>query len=252
LIQVVINLLINAQHALAALPEAGERRVDISTRHDSEAGTLSLTIRDSGPGIPDTVRRRIFEPFFTTKPVGEGTGLGLSVSKGIVEAHGGSLAAESGKGGGAAFILTLPVESVTAARLEPDGVEPGALEAGAILIVDDEAEVAEMAADCLRSTGARIDTAGGGEAALERLAGRRFAAIFCDVRMPGMDGIALYRRVAEQDAEQAARFVFVTGDMLSGETSRRLGETGCPVVEKPFEPAQLRMLAETLLSRNNN
>ena len=70
--------------------------------------------------------------------------------------------------------------------------------------------------------------------------------------MPGMDGIELYRRIAERDPDQAARFVFVTGDMLSGETSRRIGETGCPVVEKPFEPGQLRKLAEALLARNND
>ena len=87
---------------------------------------------------------------------------------------------------------------------------------------------------------------------LDRLGRRRFAAIFCDVRMPGMDGIELYRRVAALDAEQAARFVFVTGDMLSGETSQRIGEAGCPVVEKPFEPGQLRRLAEALLARGNN
>ena len=70
-----------------------------------------LRFADNGPGMAEEHLSRLFEPFFTTKPVGQGTGLGLSISYGIVERHGGKLSARNVPGGGAEFILSLPVES---------------------------------------------------------------------------------------------------------------------------------------------
>jgi signal transduction histidine kinase len=73
-------------------------------------GTVEIRVRDNGNGIPDEVREKIFEPFFTTKPTGSGTGLGLSLSYDIVtQGHGGMLSAESTKGEGATFVVTLPI-----------------------------------------------------------------------------------------------------------------------------------------------
>jgi two-component system sensor histidine kinase HupT/HoxJ len=76
-----------------------------------EGGMAVLRFADNGPGIPEAHLGRLFEPFFTTKPVGQGTGLGLSISYGIVERHGGKLSAGNLAGGGAEFVLALPVES---------------------------------------------------------------------------------------------------------------------------------------------
>ena len=72
---------------------------------------MRVVVEDNGPGIEPRVLARLFEPFFTTKPPGEGTGLGLSVSYGIVQAHGGTLHVQNLPGGGAAFDLVLPAES---------------------------------------------------------------------------------------------------------------------------------------------
>ena len=112
--QVVMNLLVNAQHAIA-----GEGRITIRTRQSLQPKTLQpgagavpaveFSIADTGCGISKENLRRIFDPFFTTKEVGIGTGLGLSVSHGIVEAHGGTIEIESEVGEGSTFRVYLPL-----------------------------------------------------------------------------------------------------------------------------------------------
>ena len=101
--QVVLNLLLNAEHAIKKLGQPGT----ISVRTGESDGSAFVDVSDDGPGIPDEVAGRIFEPFFTTKPIGEGTGLGLSVGMGIAQAHGGSLALVPAERG-ACFRLLLP------------------------------------------------------------------------------------------------------------------------------------------------
>jgi two-component system NtrC family sensor kinase len=105
--QVFINLLVNARQAM----DGGGRgkAITVSTRRRGER--LEIRVADDGPGIPQAHRARIFDWFFTTKPPGEGTGLGLAVSREILVAHGGSLAIEDTPGGGATFVLELPIEA---------------------------------------------------------------------------------------------------------------------------------------------
>ncbi|MEJ2100315.1 MAG: ATP-binding protein [Desulfobacterales bacterium] len=106
--QVFINLLINARDAIdekwrSKMYRKGEKQITLKTQSDSQ--WLSVTISDTGPGIPDSIIERIFEPFFTTKKVGQGTGLGLSISYGIIRDLKGSIRAYSRKGKGASFII---------------------------------------------------------------------------------------------------------------------------------------------------
>ncbi|MBJ6751301.1 sensor histidine kinase [Geomonas anaerohicana] len=101
--QVLMNLMINAQQAMGGT--AGVVR--LSARRLEEGG-LELRVSDNGPGIPKEIQAKIFDPFFTTKPAGQGTGLGLSVSYGIVKDHGGEIRLESEEGVGTTFIITLP------------------------------------------------------------------------------------------------------------------------------------------------
>ena len=104
--QALLNVLINAEHAAAiGKPPA---RIRVGLRCDRERGVLSASIRDSGPGIPEDALPRIFDPFFTTKDVGRGTGLGLAITYGIMQEHGGSIAAANDPEGGAVFTLELP------------------------------------------------------------------------------------------------------------------------------------------------
>ncbi|MDQ2921726.1 MAG: response regulator [Acidobacteriota bacterium] len=102
--QVWMNLLVNAAQAVS---DQGE--VTISTR--LEGNSVAIAISDTGGGIPEDKLSRIFDPFFTTKPVGEGTGLGLSTSYGIVERHGGTIAVVSEVGMGTTFTVTIPIRA---------------------------------------------------------------------------------------------------------------------------------------------
>jgi signal transduction histidine kinase len=102
--QVLLNLVQNAQQAMAR--QDGERVLTVRVRPREER--VAIEVLDTGPGIPSDVLPRIFDPFFTTKPPGEGSGLGLSVSYGIITQHGGRLYAENRPEGGAAFVIELP------------------------------------------------------------------------------------------------------------------------------------------------
>ena len=104
--QVFTNLIINAADAMGT-----KGRLTISSRPAVKADQVILTFTDTGPGIAPAIKDKIFEPFFTTKPPGKGTGLGLSVVYGVVQRHGGNLEVESPSGGGAIFIIKLPLES---------------------------------------------------------------------------------------------------------------------------------------------
>jgi len=104
--QALLNILINAEHAIAATGNPGRIQIRIAPVNDGK--TVRLTIDDSGPGIPPEALPRIFDPFFTTKDVGEGTGLGLAITYGIIQEHGGTIHATNLPDGGARFTIDLP------------------------------------------------------------------------------------------------------------------------------------------------
>src|SRR5262245_22928399 len=142
--QVVTNLVINAQQALSAATSARQLRI---ATPDTGDGRLRLIVADNGPGVPAHIRSRIFEPFFTTKSPGSGTGIGLSMCLSIVTTHGGSVSVEETPGGGATFIVALPVRTVPATLAEASS-EPRPLAARKrVLVVDDEPEIVDTLTD---------------------------------------------------------------------------------------------------------
>ncbi len=238
--QVVVNLITNAHHALRQVP--GPRRIALTTRLDPARAQVSLEVADTGPGIPADIQRRIFEPFFTTKPPGQGTGLGLSLCRGLVESHGGSLEVRSEAGQGAAFRMVLPVttpERGGPAAAPADGGRT-AVPGKSILVVEDEHEVAEALADLLIFEGHGVETAPNGVVALDKLATRPYDVIMSDVRMPELDGPGLYRALEQRRPELCRRVIFVTGDELTPETRDFLEQVKARTVGKPFELEQIR------------
>ncbi len=236
--QVLLNLIINAQHALQEQP--APRRIRVTSRFDSTPDLARITVADNGPGIPVHLRARVFEPYFTTKPTGIGTGVGLAVSLGIVEAHGGTLTVDCSIEGGAAFTIVLPVGTVnpTCADAGPSGEASASRRK--ILIVDDEAEIRETLAEILAGAQHRVATVSCGREALERMAAEHYDVILTDIHMADLDGRALYQEIERRWPERAGRVVFVTGDTLASTLREFAAESGRPVIEKPFLPSEVR------------
>lgn len=249
--QVVLNLFVNAQQALAG--REGPRRIAVSAgvetpRPDREP-RVWLRVADNGPGVPEPARARLFEPFFTTKAAGLGTGLGLSVSRAIVREHGGDLVLEA-RDGGASFRLSLPISGEAAPDSLTLALAPAAADDGArVLVVDDEPEVAELLRGVLERAGCEVAVAESGAVVLQMLDEMRFDAIVSDMRMPEMDGAALWRAVRARDPALARRMLFVTGDTLSPQARQLLDESGCAGLDKPFTNADLLAALRGVLAR---
>jgi CheY-like chemotaxis protein len=201
---------------------------------------------------------RVFDPFFTTKSPGEGTGLGLSVCHGIVGDHGGHIWAENGAQG-VTFFVELPVVRPTAPptalplRISSEAeaprgdapsessspkttiLKPLPAETARILLVDDESGTVEVLARILKGHGYQADAVTDGKAALQRLAETKYDLVLCDIRMPGLSGPEIYRRLEERDPEMARRIIFITGDIMSSGTRRFLKESGTSYLSKPFD-----------------
>ena len=254
--QVVLNLMVNAQQALAAAATRAHlgrapRIVLSSGLEPARAGRPTrvwLRVADNGPGVPASAREQIFQPFFTTKADGLGTGLGLSVSLAIVHEHGGSLVLEE-TAAGACFRLSLPSSGhgehgplpVPAVAAE----EPA--NSGRVLVVDDEPELADLMRAMLEGAGLEVATAESGAVALELLRVARFDAVVSDLRMPDMDGQALWQAVCALDAALSRRMLFVSGDTLSSASQQWLQAQGLSSLDKPFSSDELLAAVRRLL-----
>ena len=244
--QVLVNLLINAQQALE-VSDVAERRIVIRTSMIGER-RVAIDICDNGPGIAPELTGRIFEPFFTTKPQGVGTGVGLSFSHGIVEAHGGRLHLLPSERG-ATFRIELP--AAEGADLAPAAPAPPPIAAAGqpqrrALVVDDEADIADTIRELLEREGFAVTVASDGAAALMALDRDEFDVVLSDLRMPGVSGPEMYARVREIRPQLLSRIAFVTGDTLGASMDQFLKESGRPVLEKPFTRAGVRCVVAAL------
>ncbi|MGH6646353.1 PAS domain S-box protein [Aquabacterium sp.] len=246
--QVILNLLVNAQQALAGLD--GPRHVQVQTGAEtgSNQAGVWLRVRDSGQGVKPELHGRVFEPFFTTKPDGMGTGMGLAVSRALAREHGGDLLLESlgaSRGpsglGGASFRLVLPMNAQPAEDTLPSPLpeldeEPMLAR---ILVVDDEPELTSLMRDMLEGAGYEVATAESGAVALELLDMARFDAVVSDLRMPDMDGSALWRELSTRHPVLSRRMLFVTGDTLSMDAQKFLRDSRSDSLDKPFSKGDL-------------
>ncbi|WP_020652927.1 hybrid sensor histidine kinase/response regulator [Massilia niastensis] len=186
----LLNLVVNARDAM---PDGG--RIEVSTANvklaAGDAGTappgeyVCMTVTDSGTGMPPDVAARAFEPFFTTKEVGKGTGLGLSQVYGFIKQSGGEVTIRSGEGEGTAISIYLPAVAAHDHDFHPVQTE-------AVLIVEDEPDLLDVASALFMSMGYDVMTAASAQEAMKVLASRDVDILFTDVVMPnGINGIEL-------------------------------------------------------------
>jgi CheY-like chemotaxis protein len=244
--QLLVYLVMNAEQALRR--KDGGRRLRVCVERVSvPAGAVRVVVADNGPGVPVELREKIFEPLFSTRASGEGTGMGLPLCRGIVADHGGELRLEESEEG-CRFVFDLPLAAGSAPPSVTEGPAPSP-GPRAILVVDDEAELASLMCDTLELAGHHAESAANGAAALARLAVRRYDLVLSDIRMPEIDGPGLHRAVQERHPELARRFVFVTGDTLSPETATFIRGVGAPVVMKPFDLEDLVRTVNGVLAK---
>lgn len=235
--QVLMNVILNAQQAMTGI--AGPRRLTLRTRREGE--NVVVEISDTGPGVDPAIADRVFDPFFTTKPQGVGTGIGLAVSRGIVEAHGGAISLASAPTGGALCRIVLP--AATGLEDAPGGVGDASPAGIRILIVDDEAALGALLAEVLVRDGHDARAVTNAADALEAVAATAFGAVLTDIRMPDLGGDRLVPCLIDADPRLRGRILAMTGDTLSAPAI-----PGVPLLEKPVDPEVLRAAIADLIA----
>ncbi len=237
LFQVVINLLTNARDAM---PNGGMVRVQSERKRVDGKDYAVLIVSDTGEGIEKELLSRIFDPFFTTKDVGKGTGMGLSVTKGIVEAHGGFIDVSSLKGEGATFSVYIPIHSAPAEGVTEERKSPSLKRGRKVLIAEDDRTVREILSEMVSEAGFIPVVAGDGREAVKRFEeeGDEIAAVFTDIIMPEMTGYELLKVIRKTDEDIPV--IAISGHAGSLRREDLLKEGFQDFIEKPFTMERLK------------
>lgn len=254
----LLNLCINARDAM---PDGGSITIDAvnkrldqrsATRQDLNPGEyLQICVTDTGTGMSPQVIARATEPFFTTKPIGQGTGLGLSMVYGFARQSGGQLRIQSEEGAGSSICIFLPRYYGAASQEDADGVRSQQTRASGetVLVVDDEVTIRFLIDEVLEEQGYSVICAAEGQAALKVLqSSARIDLLVTDVGLPnGMNG----RQVA--DAARALRpglqVLFITGYAENAAVGNGHLEPGMELLTKPFTMDALSLKVADMLAR---
>ncbi|MGY2440140.1 PAS domain-containing protein [Pseudomonas sp. SDO52101_S400] len=256
----LLNLVINARDAM---PDGGELLIetanvyldgnDITTLEPVKAGDyLMLAVSDNGTGMTPSVRSKAFDPFFTTKPIGQGTGLGLSMIYGFAQQSGGHVSLDSLPGQGTCVRLYLP-------RLHSLVPEPAVIETATqtptvatgenVVVVEDDPAVRMLVMDLLKELGYRAHESEDAKSALPLLeSDLRVDLLVTDVGLPGMNG----RQMAEiaRQHRPGLKVLFMTGYAQKAAERQGFLEDGMDMVAKPFSIELLASKIRTMLSQN--
>ncbi|MEA9588051.1 PAS domain-containing protein [Xanthomonas sp. WHRI 10064A] len=257
----LLNLCLNARDAM---PDGGVLTIRLHNRSldpvaaqqlDLPPGDyVCLSVQDTGTGMTDEVMSKVFEPFFTTKPIGQGTGLGLSMIYGFTRQSGGHVRIDSEVGLGTTMALYLPRFSGTDAQDEavatPQQPQRAAAQSCTILLVEDETAIRILISEVLTEAGYRVIEAAEGSAAVERL--RSLEPIDVLVTDVGLTGGLNGRQVADAGRQYRPTLpvLFVTGYAATAAVGAGQLDDGMEVLTKPFLAADLKLRVMQLLERS--
>lgn len=250
--QVLTNLVINARDAM---PNGGVLTIatgnvgpdDEQARAEAglPCGLVFLSVGDTGTGMDEQVKQRVFEPFFTTKKSGQGTGLGLATSYGIVQQHGGHIAVRTALGQGTTVVIYLPTIASAASPATVAPERPVVAPHETVVVVDDEENIRTAMAQVLRGQGYTVLEAANGAAALEAVTTNPVDLVITDINMPVMDGIELVARLRE--AYSQLPILFVSGGSFGAERASDESFGSIPLLEKPWTPSQFAYTVRCVL-----
>ena len=254
LVQALVNLLANASEAVAS--EGANGRIRLSTG-TTPAGAPFLEVEDDGPGIPPEYLDRVSEPYFTTRGNRGGTGLGLFVTRGIIDAHQGRIEFSPVLPHGTRVRLAFPGlpgeadgTALPAVATDVGAPAPVALpqlaERPRLLVIDDEPMLLRLMAQALERSW-KVTPCANGEQALELLREQPFDAVLCDLMMPGLTGMELATRLATTHPGLRDRMVFMTGGAITPEAEAFVAHPGVVSVSKPMDLKALDALLRTRL-----
>ncbi|MCF4996405.1 PAS domain S-box protein [Pseudomonas syringae] len=254
----VLNLVINARDAM---PDGGELlietanvyldRSDITSLVPVEAGEyLMLAVSDNGSGMTPSVRAKAFDPFFTTKPIGQGTGLGLSMIYGFAQQSGGHVSLDSLPDQGTCVRLYLPrlhTQELCQPDIAPSRQAPSAMEGESVVVVEDDPAVRMLVLDLLKNLGYQAYEAQDATHALPLLeSALRVDLLVTDVGLPGMNG----RQLAEiaRQHRPGLKVLFMTGYAQKAAERQGFLEDGMDMVAKPFSIELLANKIRTMIN----
>jgi two-component system, NtrC family, sensor kinase len=243
--QVLLNLITNAVQAVSVLEPGKPRHITLSTRRSG--GDAMLQVRDNGSGVPPHLVPYLFTPFFTTKAPGEGTGLGLSLSYGLVKAHDGDLEYQAPPEGGALFTVTLPLYTSEVTQPTTSEMEStnGRSAGRRILVVDEDPSVHRLINALFTPEGHAVEAARTGEQGLRLAQEQQYDLIIADLRLPAGPADLFARALLDARPEFGARLVVACSgdeDLLAP-----LGQQAVHRVRKPFNLRDLKTVANEIL-----
>jgi two-component system NtrC family sensor kinase len=242
--QVLLNLITNAVQAVSSLPAGRPRKIVVATARPEQQAVLS--VRDTGPGVASHNASSLFTPFFTTKAPGHGTGLGLSLSYGLVKSHGGELSYDPPLDGGAEFRVVLPLHDAPAEAAELEPAPAGPQESRRVLVVDADPGVHRLVNALLSPEGMEVESVRTGERGLRLAADRAYDLIIADARMTvGASELFVHALVAAYP-EAVDRLVLTYSDQA--EPPDPLPDHPVLRARKPFNLRDLHALASQVLA----
>jgi two-component system, NtrC family, sensor kinase len=245
LMQVLVNLVLNAEQAVKGYRERGD--IWMACGDDCKAAWFS--VRDNGGGMTPEIRDHIFDPFFITRPAGEGTGLWLSISYGIIQQHDGTITVEGAVSHGTTIKSRIPLAARVAVPERPPESRIATRRTGSEVkrapVIDDEQGILEMVSDALVRVNCRATQVLGSPGVTAALEQEKFDLVICDLKMPGQNGFEVFRMIREMRPKLAERFILMTGNLADAEKyTKELAAVS--LLPKPFTFAQLRESLEEL------